>query len=113
MKTHHQEDEVSCKIQQLQALENLGADVLVIRTDKTDAQQIHQSFLSENIKQINGVICSTGIKREKIFGSIPEIDHIESEKLFDFQRRQITVLEQVLQNINLDFCIVFLHYLLF
>ncbi|MCP6760235.1 MAG: acyltransferase domain-containing protein [Fischerella sp. CENA71] len=107
LQTHDQEDEVSCKIQQLQALENLGADILVIRTDKTDKQQIHQIFLSDNIEKINGVIYSTGIKREKIFGSIPEIDNIELRKIFNYQRHQITVLEQILQNINLDFCIVF------
>ncbi|TBR57001.1 polyketide synthase [Westiellopsis prolifica IICB1] len=107
LKTHDQEDEISCKIQQLQVLENLSADILVIRADKTDDQQIRQIFLSENIEQINGVISSTGIKREKIFGSIPEIGKIESKKLFDLQRRQITVLAQLLENINLDFCIVF------
>ncbi len=107
LETHTQEDEVSCKIQHLLALEKLGAKVLVVRADTTNYEQMHQSFLSENIAQINGVIYSTGIKREDLFYSIPEICKIELENIFELQRRKISVLEQVLQNIKLDFCIVF------
>ncbi|MCC5615051.1 KR domain-containing protein, partial [Nostoc sp. CHAB 5836] len=105
--THTQENEVSYKIQQLLALEKLGAKVLVLRADPTNYEQMHQSFSSNNIGQINGVIYSTGIMREKIFGSIPEIGKLELENLFDLQRRKISVLEQVLQNQKLDFCIIF------
>ncbi|MCF2149902.1 acyltransferase domain-containing protein [Desmonostoc muscorum LEGE 12446] len=107
VETHTQEDKISYKIQQLLALKKLGAKVLVMRADRTNYQHMHQIFTSENIKQINGVIISTGIKREQIFGSVPEINRIELEKLLKYQYHQITVLEQVLQNIKLDFCIVF------
>jgi acyl transferase domain-containing protein/acyl carrier protein len=105
--THTQEDEVSYKIKQLLALNKLGADFLVMRADPTNYEQIHQCFSSNQIGQINGVIYSTGINREKIFGSIPEIGKIELESIFKFQRRKITVLEQILQNRELDFCIIF------
>ncbi|WP_445629006.1 beta-ketoacyl synthase N-terminal-like domain-containing protein [Nostoc sp. DSM 114167] len=107
LESHTQEDEVSCKIQQLLVLEKLGAKVLVMRADTTNYEQMSHSLASENIRQINGVIYSTRIKRENIFGSITEISKIELQKLLDSQLCKITVLEQVLQNIKLDFCIIF------
>ncbi|MEH2283680.1 MAG: beta-ketoacyl synthase N-terminal-like domain-containing protein [Nostoc sp.] len=105
--SHTQQDEVSGKIQKLLALEKLGGKVLVIRLDTANDEQIHQSFSFENLGQINGVIYSTGIKREHLFCSIPEIDEIESKKILDFQSDIMTILEQMLQNQKLDFCIVF------
>ncbi|MBD2607327.1 acyltransferase domain-containing protein [Scytonema hofmannii FACHB-248] len=107
LETHTPDDEVSCKIQQLLALEKLGAKILLMRADTTNYEQMSQSLASENIGQINGVIYSDGIKRENIFGSIPEIGKIELQKFLDSQLCNITVLEQVLQNLNLDFCIIF------
>ncbi|NJO31108.1 MAG: KR domain-containing protein, partial [Richelia sp. SL_2_1] len=107
LETHTQDDEVSCKIQQLLALESNGAEVLVLRADKTNYERMQQMFASENIGDISGVICSTGIKREHTFASIPELTKIELENNLKLQHRKISVLEQVLQNINLNFCIVF------
>lgn len=107
LETHTQDDEVSCKIQQLLALEKLGAKILVMRADTTNYEQMHQSLASENIEQLNGVVYSSGIKREHIFASILEINQVELENLLELQRRKITVLEQVLQKIDLDFCIIF------
>ncbi|MBE9104486.1 acyltransferase domain-containing protein [Nostoc cf. edaphicum LEGE 07299] len=107
LETRTQEDEVSNKIKKLLALEELGAKVLVMRSDITNYEQIHQTLAPENIGQIHGVIYSTGIKRKNIFSSIPEIGNIELENLFDSQHHQITLLEQVLQKRKLDFCLVF------
>ncbi len=107
LETHPQDDEVSCKIQQLLTLEELGAKVVLLRADTTNYEQMYQTLTSENVGQINGVIYSTGIKREHIFGSIPEITEVELENLLELQRRKIIVLEQVLQNVNIDFCIIF------
>ncbi|WP_414582646.1 beta-ketoacyl synthase N-terminal-like domain-containing protein [Scytonema sp. PCC 10023] len=107
LETHTQEDEVSRKIQKLQALSELGAEILVVRADTTNYEQMHQSLAPENIGQIHGVIYSSGIKRENIFSSIPEIDKIEFENFLEWQRCKITVLEQVLHKRKLDLCVVF------
>ncbi|MDZ8085083.1 MAG: beta-ketoacyl synthase N-terminal-like domain-containing protein [Nostoc sp. DedQUE12b] len=107
LETHTPEDEVSCKIQKVQALAELGAEILVLGADKTNYEQMQDSLAPESIGKIHGVIYSTGIKRENIFSSIPEIGKIELGNLFDSQHRQITVLEQVLKNKELDFCIAF------
>ncbi|BAZ20918.1 beta-ketoacyl synthase [Kalymmatonema gypsitolerans NIES-4073] len=107
LETHAQEDEVSRKIEKLQALAELGAEILVVRANTTNYEQMHQSLAPENIGQIHGVIYSTGVKRENIFSSIPEIDKIEFDNLLEWQRCKITVLEQVLHKRKLDFCVVF------
>ncbi|BAU05985.1 type I polyketide synthase [Fischerella sp. NIES-3754] len=106
LETHTQEDEVSGKIRKLQVLEELGAKVLVVRADTTNSEQMYHSLSPENIGQIHGVIYSTGIRRENVFCSIPEIGKTELEQLFDYQLRKYVVLEQVLQNRKLDFCII-------
>ncbi|MBH8571753.1 acyltransferase domain-containing protein [Nostocaceae cyanobacterium CENA369] len=107
LETHNQQNETSRKIEQLLELEKLGAKVLVIRVDTNNDEKIYQGFSLENIGQINGVIYSTGIKREHLFCSISEIKSIESENVLNFQHHQIILLEQVLQKQKLDFCIVF------
>ncbi|MEH2121093.1 type I polyketide synthase [Nostoc sp.] len=100
-------DEVSVKIQEIQKLEYLGAEVLVLRADATNYEQMHHSLAPESIGQIHGVIYSTGITQENTFCPIPEIGKIELIELFYSRRNKIAVLEKVLQNKKLDFCIIF------
>ncbi|OYD88335.1 hypothetical protein CDG77_24295 [Nostoc sp. 'Peltigera membranacea cyanobiont' 213] len=106
LENHSQKDEVSRKIQRILTLEELGAEVLVMRADSTNYEQMHQILGSDNIGQIHGVISSVGITRENIFLSIAEIQKTELEKLLDTQIHKITILEKVLQNQKLDFCII-------
>ncbi len=106
LKTNAQEDEVSSKIQKLLALEKLGAEVLVIRTNITNHEQIYQYLAPEKIGTIHGVICSTGITREDVFLSIPEIGKIELQQLLDSHIEKIIILEKILQSRKLDFCII-------
>nr|AGH69824.1 polyketide synthase [Nostoc sp. 'Peltigera membranacea cyanobiont'] len=106
LENHSQKDEVSRKIQRILILEELGAEVLVMRADPTNYEQMHQILGSDNIGQIHGVISSIGITRENIFLSIAEIQKTELEKLLDTQIHKITILEKVLHNQKLDFCII-------
>jgi len=107
LETHAQEDEVSRKIQNLVSLEALGAEVLVVRADTTNYEQMHSCLALEKIGQIHGIIYLTGRTRENMFCSIPEIAKTELEKLLDSQNDKITLLEKVLQSRKLDFCIIF------
>ncbi|ALF56609.1 PscL [Nostoc piscinale CENA21] len=106
LETHQPDDAISQKIQHFIALEEIGAAVLLLRADKTNYEQMHQ-ILAKNVEQINGVIYATGIKHEQIFGSLPEITVAELENILKSQRHQITILEKVLQNYDLDFCCIF------
>ncbi len=107
LETHPQDDEVSLKIQQFLVLEKLGAEVLLLRADTTNYEQMYQALASTNIEQINGVIYSTAIKRDNLFASIPEISELEFENILESQSSKIIVIEKVLQDFNIDFCIIF------
>ncbi|MCC5604900.1 type I polyketide synthase [Nostoc favosum] len=107
LETDSLDDEVSLKIQQVLALEKLGAEVLLLRADTTNYEQMHQALASTNVEQINGVIYSTGIQRHNLFASIPEISEVEFENLLDSQSSTILVVEKVLQDFDIDFCIIF------
>lgn len=106
LETHTQEDEVSLKIQQVLELEKLGAEILLLRADTTNYKQMHQALASANVEQINGVIYSTGIKRNNLFASISEITKLEFENLLELQSSKILVLEKALEDFNVDFCII-------
>jgi len=107
LETYSPDDEVSLKIQQVLALEKLGAEVLLLRADTTNYEQMHQALASTNVEQINGVIYSTGIQRHGLFASIPEISEVEFENLLDSQSSKILFLEKVLQDFDIDICIIF------
>ncbi|WP_035140338.1 type I polyketide synthase, partial [Fischerella sp. PCC 9605] len=52
LETHSQDDEISLKIQQVLALEELGAEVLLLRADTTNYEHIHKALASANVEQI-------------------------------------------------------------
>jgi acyl transferase domain-containing protein/acyl carrier protein len=103
---HEPTDEISRKITNLQALEKLGAEVLVVRADIHNYEQMQQSLASEKIGQIHGVIYSTRQVRENLFCSIPELTKPELEELLYSKCREIAVIEKLLQGRTLDFCVI-------
>ncbi|MUG96486.1 acyltransferase domain-containing protein [Scytonema sp. UIC 10036] len=107
LETHPQDDEVSLKIQQFLALQKLSVEILLLRADTTNYEQMHQALAFTNVEQINGVIYSTGIKRDQLFASIPEITGVEFENSLESQSSKILVLEKVLEDFNIDFCTIF------
>ena len=106
LETHDHQDPISCKIRKLQALEKLGAEVLVLVADITNHEKMHQSLASENIGQIHGVIHSAWNTSENLFCPIQEMGKTELEQLLYSKCRKIIVLEKVLQGMQLDFCLV-------
>ncbi|MDZ7950798.1 type I polyketide synthase [Nostoc sp. DedQUE09] len=108
LETHHSQDEISRKIQKLQALEKLGAEVLVKNADVGDRSQM-QAVITQTYEQfglLHGVIHAAGIVREKSFRSIQETDKTECEQQFQAKGRGLIVLEQELQGRELDFCLL-------
>ncbi|MBW4506985.1 MAG: acyltransferase domain-containing protein [Scytonematopsis contorta HA4267-MV1] len=99
-------DELSNKIKKLLALLDLGAEVLLVRTDMTKPEQIYQQIAPEIVGKIDGVIYSTGITRQSLFSSISEISETDLQELFEFEYQKLILLEQVLREINLDFCVI-------
>lgn len=106
--THDERDNTSRKILKVQELEQLGASVLIMRTDVVNLEQM-QSAKAKAQKQfgeLNGVFHTAKVPVEKLFSSIVDIDHTECEQQFQAKLQGLLVLEQVLQSQKLDFCLL-------
>ncbi|MBH8554253.1 SDR family NAD(P)-dependent oxidoreductase [Nostocaceae cyanobacterium CENA357] len=102
---HDAADPTSSKIQQVQALEALGAEVLVITADVTSLTQMQRaiSLGLEQFGEINGVIHAAGVKA---VNTVQEISREECQQQFAPKIQGLYVLEQLLQTISVDFCIL-------
>ncbi|TFI50726.1 SDR family NAD(P)-dependent oxidoreductase [Mastigocladus laminosus UU774] len=103
--THDQEDTYSRIIRKIQVLETLGAEVLVISADVANLEQM-QSVITQSIEQfgqINGVIHAAGIAG----GGVIQLKTQDiASKVLAPKVRGTIVLQQVLQNVNLDFLVL-------
>ncbi len=105
---HDKRNGVSRKILKVQKLEELGVEVLVARGDVANQQQMQKVITqAENrFGQINGVIHAAGITGEKSFRAIEETGKTECERQFQPKVYGLFVLEQILRERELDFCIL-------
>ncbi|MBW4454431.1 MAG: SDR family NAD(P)-dependent oxidoreductase [Nostoc indistinguendum CM1-VF10] len=103
--THDEQDKFSSKIQKLQALEQLGAEILVLNADVANLAQTQAVITQavDHFSQINGVIHAAGIK---LFRTVQEITRSECEQQLRANGHGLFILETVLQGINLDFCVL-------
>ena len=100
--THDSQDAVSCKLQKILAIEELGAQVYVKSADVANAEQVELviSQISNQFGQINGVIHSAGIAGGGIVQlKTPDI----ANSVLAPKVKGTLVLEEALKNINLDF----------
>jgi len=105
--THDEQDIVSCKLRKLQALEALGAEVLVISADVANEQQMHNAIATAItcFGAIHGVIHAAGnLKGSHI--AIQETSITETQLQFHPKVYGLFVLEKVLQGQKLDFCVL-------
>lgn len=102
---HDTEDKISRKIQKLQAMEAMGAEVLVLSADVANQQQMEEAIARSETRfgQINGVIHSVLVTGDK---SIAQIRRIDCERHFQGKVKGTIVLSKVLQNKHLDFCLL-------
>ncbi len=105
LETHDDQDEVSCKIRKLQALEELGAEVLVLSADVTNFEQmlIAIAFVTEHFGDIDGVIYAPEIVDDNSLKSIQETSQTDCQSHFQSKANGLFVLEKALQGRELDF----------
>lgn len=105
LETHDDQDEVSCKIRKVQALEELGSEVLVLSADVTNLEQMERAiaFLTEHFGDIDGVIYVPEIVDENSQKSVQEISQTDCQYQFKSRANGLFVLEKVLQGRELDF----------
>ncbi|MDY7005043.1 MAG: SDR family oxidoreductase [Cyanobacteriota bacterium] len=106
--TNNGEDRISRKIQKLQAMETMGAEVMVLNADVANEQQMEAAIAQAEARfgNINGVIHSVMFTGDKALCSIKEITKTDIWQHFQGKVQGTIVLSKVLQNKNLDFCIL-------
>ena len=108
--TSDEQDAVAQSIRHVQALEEQGAEVLVARADVADEAQMRDlaAQIRERFGQLNGVLHLAGVTSgPSVHRVLIEIGRIESELQFQPKGRGLYVLEKVLADQELDFCLLF------
>jgi NAD(P)-dependent dehydrogenase (short-subunit alcohol dehydrogenase family)/acyl carrier protein len=105
LESHNEEDAVSRKIRRVKALEELGAEVLVVSLDVANEGQMQRmiALTEERFGGINGVIHAAGTIVE---APIEELTLGLFEEHFHSKVKGLFVLEKVLEGKALDFCLL-------
>jgi amino acid adenylation domain-containing protein len=104
---HDAQDKVSHKIRKLESLKALGAEVLATQADVGNLQQMQKivSAARERFGPIQGVVHAAGYV--DAMRMMQETEPADCELHFQAKARGLLVLEQVLRQEQLDFCILF------
>jgi phthiocerol/phenolphthiocerol synthesis type-I polyketide synthase E len=108
--SHSENDEISFKIRRLQAMEATGAEIVVASVDVVDENRM-RALVSNTIQRfdaLHGVLHTAGITSgPSVFKPFTEIGIAEAESQFQSKGYGLYVLDRVLQNIEIDFCLLF------
>ncbi|MFL6284302.1 MAG: SDR family NAD(P)-dependent oxidoreductase [Pyrinomonadaceae bacterium] len=110
LETHDEDDRTSVKIKKLQAVEAAGGEVLIVQADVADESQMKKAVAQAEGRfgQLHGVFHAAadtlGPATMKSFG---ETDRRHSERQFRSKVAGLFVLEEVLREKELDFCVLF------
>ncbi|WP_442939278.1 SDR family NAD(P)-dependent oxidoreductase [Nostoc sp.] len=105
LKAHGEEDSISRKIQKLQKLEQLGAEILVVSADVTDREQMLGAIAQaqEHFGKFNGVIHAAGIPG----GGIIQLKTAEmTANVLAPKVKGTLVINSIFQNTQLDFFVL-------
>ena len=106
--THDEIDITSRKIRKVQELERNGAEVLVVSADVSNIEQMQNVIAQtqQQFGQLNGVIHAAGVVQGKSIEAIENLTKTDCEQQFKPKVYGVLVLEKVLQNRTLDFCLL-------
>jgi len=103
-----EEDKVIRDIRKLQQLEELGGDVIYYRADVSDKSQMLEVIRQSeaHFGRIDGVIHSADVIGGQSFSPIEDITEAECYQQFQAKLYGLLVLEELLQDKELDFCLM-------
>ncbi|MEW6735978.1 MAG: beta-ketoacyl synthase N-terminal-like domain-containing protein, partial [Acidobacteriota bacterium] len=106
---HNEQNRINRKIERLQRLEKLGAEVLVISADVAIEEQMSLAIAQayQHFGQLNGVLHAAVTKDSSISSLIPEVNYQACEAQFRPKVYGLYVLERVLRGREIDFCLLF------
>ncbi len=106
---HHDEyDPVVQRIRQVRAMENLGAEVLMIGADVSSLEQMDAviAHAARRFGTLHGVIHAAGIVGENLMMPVQETSPDGCRAQFGAKAQGLMVLDQLLCGNELDFCIL-------
>jgi acyl transferase domain-containing protein len=103
--THDHGDEVSRKILRVQVLEDLGAEVSLECADVADEEQMREVVLraEKHFGSVHGVIYAAGLF---VNAQVQDLSLDQCKQQFHAKVSGLPVLQKVLENKHLDFCVV-------
>ena len=107
LRSHSEEDRTSQKIRRVRELEALGAEVLVLSADVSDARQMAHVVerARERFGALHGVVHAAGGVGPEAFRALVDTAPSHCEAHFRPKLRGLAVLERVLPD-GLDFCVL-------
>jgi phthiocerol/phenolphthiocerol synthesis type-I polyketide synthase E len=110
LKSHSDDDQINIKIQRLQAMEAAGAEIMVASIDVTDEDRM-QAVVANALQQygaLHGVMHAAGVTSgPSLYKPFTEMSIADTESQFQPKAYGVYVLERVLRNIDIDFCLLF------
>lgn len=102
------DDVTSSKIRKLLELESFGAEVMVVKADTANLEQMQHAIAQaeKRFGTINGAIHSVATSLTERMRPIERITEVECDREFQGKVYGLLVLQQVLQNKELDFCLL-------
>jgi amino acid adenylation domain-containing protein len=106
--SYGEQDETSAKIQRLRAIEESGAEVITLQADVSNEEQMGSvvALAVDLFGDLNGVIHAAGYGMEKAANLIAAVKQEECEEQFRASVYGLYVLEKVLRERQLDFCLL-------
>ena len=101
-------DATSQRILRVQELEALGGEVLVLKADAGDLEQMREAFAAAEAAfgDINGVIHAAGLVSGDAFQLLSEVDAAACSRQFQPKIVGLCVLDEVIAGRDLDFCVL-------
>jgi len=106
--THQENDHIIKKLNKIKKLESLGSEVIYLDSNVADKDRMFEVITKtyQCFKNLDGVIHGAGIVGEKGFSEIQDIDLMKCSLHFQAKAQGLFVLENVLEDKNLDFCMM-------
>lgn len=103
--THDEQDATARKIRQVQLLEGLGAEILAIKADVTNPQEVQALLgqIQQRFGKLNGLIHAAGVPGA---GMIQLKNPDEAASVLAAKVKGMLILEAALKNTHLDFMIL-------
>ncbi|HXQ74327.1 MAG TPA: SDR family NAD(P)-dependent oxidoreductase, partial [Pyrinomonadaceae bacterium] len=97
------------RIRKVLELETLGASVCVLKANVSDRSEMREAVnvMLERFGTIDGVVYLAGLLGGASFSPVPETTRDQCEPNFEAKGHGLYVLEEVLEGIDLDFCVLF------